>query len=78
MHAASIWRLLRFTRLLRDFYFYEINAGSLSSRLLFSAPSTARQVSNPRLKTKAPSRKVNQKILYVSCVLMETSRLSIF
>ena len=35
MHAASIWRLLRFTRLLRDFYFYEINAGSLSSWLLF-------------------------------------------
>ena len=35
IHAASTWRLLRFTRLLRGFYFYEIKAGSVSKWLLF-------------------------------------------
>ena len=81
MHAASIWRLLRFTRLLRSSYFYEINKGCVSEKLLFFGTPhgfpSPRSTSGGSELPKTPMPNVIQKFLSIYFLFEETSRASV-
>ena len=56
MHAASSWRLLRFTRLLRSFYFTRSTKAVSLVGSFSAAPSTVRHLPDPPLMPKTPVR----------------------